>query len=266
MENQSPVQRIWELGKDEHGRLSAETFITVVILALGMSAPIVAAFNFVDTLAQVGTTVGQVDEILKAEEQLHAETPVSFNGYDIDVKDVSFGYHEGEEILHDISVTLPDKTTTAIIGPSGSGKTTFCNLIARFWDVDSGSVKIDGQDVREYTLESLMDQISVVFQNVYLFAENRAPRGSDTCDRLRRNSPARHARRAYLPARHLRRFRRREEVSRRLEAVSTGTIRQEQQGDAEKSGVSRYFILYLPRCCSIIPYTAAAAAGRRAAI
>ena len=53
----------------------------MIILALGMSAPIVAAFNFVDTLAQVGTTVGQVDEILKAEEQLHAETPVSFNGY-----------------------------------------------------------------------------------------------------------------------------------------------------------------------------------------
>ena len=68
-------------------------------------------------------------------------------------------------------MTLPDKTTTAIIGPSGSGKTTFCNLIARFWDVNSGSVKIGGSDVRDYTLESLMDQISVVFQNVYLFAD-----------------------------------------------------------------------------------------------
>ena len=73
--------------------------------------------------------------------------------------------------MRDISVTLLDKTTTAVIGPSGSGKTTFCNLIARFWDTDSGSVKIGGYDVKDYTLESLMEQISVVFQNVYLFSD-----------------------------------------------------------------------------------------------
>ena len=154
-----------------HGSLSAETFLTVIILALGMAAPIVAAFNFVDTLAQVGTTVGQVDEILCAEEQEHGSTPVTFAGHDIVLQNVSFGYHADKEILHDISVTLPDKTTTAIVGPSGSGKTTLCNLIARFWDVDSGSVKIGGVDVRDYTPESLMDQISMVFQNVYLFAD-----------------------------------------------------------------------------------------------
>ena len=83
---------------------------------------------------------------------------------------VSFSY-EKRPILQDVSVILPDRTTTAIVGPSGSGKTTFCNLIARFWDVDSGSVSIGGSDVRDYTLESLMNQISVVFQNVYLFAD-----------------------------------------------------------------------------------------------
>ena len=83
---------------------------------------------------------------------------------------VSFSY-ERKPILRDISVTLPDRTTTAVIGPSGSGKTTFCSLIARFWDTDSGSVSIGGHNVREYTLESLMDQISVVFQDVYLFAD-----------------------------------------------------------------------------------------------
>ena len=90
--------------------------------------------------------------------------------HDIVFDHVSFSY-EKKQILHDLSVTLPDKTTTAIVGPSGSGKTTFCNLIARFWDVDSGSVRLGGADVREYTLESLMDQISMVFQNVYLFAD-----------------------------------------------------------------------------------------------
>lgn len=83
---------------------------------------------------------------------------------------VRFSY-ENKEILHGIDAVIQDKTTTAVIGPSGSGKTTLCNLIARFWDVDSGLVRIGGHDVREYTLESLMDQISMVFQNVYLFAD-----------------------------------------------------------------------------------------------
>ena len=90
--------------------------------------------------------------------------------HDIVFDHVDFSY-ENKQILHDISVTLPDKTTTAIVGPSGSGKSTLCSLIARFWDVDSGSVKIGGVDVKDYTLESLMDQISMVFQNVYLFAD-----------------------------------------------------------------------------------------------
>ena len=147
-----------------HGTLTVETFVTVIILSLGISAPIVAAFNFVDTLARV-------DEILKAEEQVHGNTPVTFAGHDIEVKNVSFGYHADKEILHGVSLSIPQNNMTALVGPSGSGKTTFCNLVARFWDVDSGSVKIGGTDVRDYTLESLMDQISMVFQNVYLFAD-----------------------------------------------------------------------------------------------
>lgn len=145
-----------------HGTLTVETFVTVIILSLGISAPIVAAFNFVDTLAQV-------DEILKAEEQVHGNTPVTFASHDIEVKNVSFGYHADKEILHGVSLSIPQNSMTALVGPSGSGKSTFCNLVARFWDVDSGSVKIGGTDVRDYTLESLMDQISMVFQNVYLF-------------------------------------------------------------------------------------------------
>ena len=90
--------------------------------------------------------------------------------HDIVFDHVSFAY-EKKPILRDISVTLPDRSTTAIVGPSDSGKTTLCNLVARFWDADSGSVRIGGHNVRDYTLESLMDQISMVFQNVYLFAD-----------------------------------------------------------------------------------------------
>lgn len=92
------------------------------------------------------------------------------DSHEIVFENVHFSY-ENKEILHGINIKLPDKSTTAVIGPSGSGKTTMCNLIARFWDVDSGQIQIGGKDVREYTLESLMDQISMVFQNVYLFAD-----------------------------------------------------------------------------------------------
>lgn len=88
--------------------------------------------------------------------------------HDIEFRNVSFSY-ENRPILDHVSITLPDKTTTAIVGPSGSGKTTVCNLVARFWDVDNGSISVGGYDVREYKLSSLMKQISIVFQDVYLF-------------------------------------------------------------------------------------------------
>lgn len=95
---------------------------------------------------------------------------LSVKKHDIVFAGVRFSY-ESREVLQGINLRIPEGTATAVIGPSGSGKTTLCNLIARFWDVDSGSVSIGGRDVREYTLESLMDQISMVFQSVYLFAD-----------------------------------------------------------------------------------------------
>lgn len=93
---------------------------------------------------------------------------VSIASYNIDFTDVSFGYGE-IEVLHNLSFQIPQNTTTAIVGPSGSGKSTICNLITRFYDVNSGSVKIGGHDVREFTCDSLLKNISMVFQNVYLF-------------------------------------------------------------------------------------------------
>ena len=92
------------------------------------------------------------------------------DNHDIEFKNVSFSY-EKRQVLSDISFRIPDKTTTAIVGTSGSGKTTICNLIARFWDTDSGEVLMGGRNIKEYTLEALMSQISMVFQNVYLFAD-----------------------------------------------------------------------------------------------
>ena len=93
---------------------------------------------------------------------------IPLTGHDIEFCHVDFGY-DTRMVLHDVSFRIPEKTMTAIVGPSGSGKSTICNLIARFYDVQSGSIVVGGHDVRELTCDSLLQNISMVFQNVYLF-------------------------------------------------------------------------------------------------
>ena len=121
-----------------------------------------------DNLQMLGTSMEKAEEIDR--------TPVmDINGVDltpedasVEFKDVSFSYG-GRPILEHVDFTVPSGSTTAVVGPSGGGKTTLCNLIARFWDVPEGEVFVGGHSVREYKLDSLMKNISMVFQNVYLF-------------------------------------------------------------------------------------------------
>ena len=109
----------------------------------------------------------EVEDMPQLEEKGNVTNPKS---HDIEFNHVAFSYDE-RPILRDVSFKVKDNTTTAIVGPSGSGKTTMCSLISRFWDVDKGSITIGGKDVKDYTLEGLMDQISIVFQRVYLFGD-----------------------------------------------------------------------------------------------
>lgn len=92
---------------------------------------------------------------------------------DLSLEHVDFSY-EAKQILSDVTMTVPAKSTVAIVGPSGSGKTTLCNLMGRFWDVQKGSVKLGGVDVREYSFDSLMENFSYVFQKTYLFSDTIA--------------------------------------------------------------------------------------------
>lgn len=109
----------------------------------------------------------QMDDVPLMDEKGQIIKP---DNHEIIFEHVNFSY-EKRQILKDMNLQIKDKTTTAIIGPSGSGKSTICNLISRFWDADSGKIKIGGINVKSYTLESLMEQISMVFQNVYLFQD-----------------------------------------------------------------------------------------------
>ena len=175
------------------GSLELSTFLSIVIFSLGLIGPIIAAFTFTDDLAVLGTNVEEISQLLNAGnmasllQMLAAsmdtansidDTPVmDEKGADITPKSseivfnkVDFSYAD-RKILDQVSFTIPEKTTTVIVGPSGAGKTTMCNLIARFWDVNAGKITIGGTDVRDFKLDSLMKNISMVFQSVYLFAD-----------------------------------------------------------------------------------------------
>lgn len=160
----------WILYRD--GSLSVETFITTIILSLGIAGPLIAAMNFVDTLAQVSTTVSSVEELLMAEEQQHGNTEVKISSTDIELSHVSFGYHEEKTILNDVSLSIPAGSMTALVGPSGSGKSTIAKLIAGFWDVKDGKVAIGGVDENKIPLHQLYDKVAFVSQDNYLFDES----------------------------------------------------------------------------------------------
>lgn len=119
-------------------------------------------------LGVIDTAMDQLDA-LKEEHYIDKDgREIQLDHYDISFRNVDFGYDE-RKVLKGVTFTIPEKTSTAIVGPSGSGKTTICNLIARFYDVENGSIEVGGHDVREFTCDSLLENISMVFQNVYLF-------------------------------------------------------------------------------------------------
>lgn len=95
---------------------------------------------------------------------------IDLENHNIELRNVYFSY-EHREVIHDMNIKIPQNTTTAIVGPSGSGKTTICSLITRFWDVDRGEVIVGGHNVKDFTCESLLNNFSTVFQNVYLFED-----------------------------------------------------------------------------------------------
>ena len=153
-----------------NGSLSLTYALMMIIMSFMVFANIGGAGTAMATLRLMTSSMEKADKpetIKKMDENGVAYTS---GNHDIEFKNVSFSY-ENKEVLHNINLKIPEKTTTAIVGASGSGKTTICNLLARFWDADSGEVLMGGKNIKEYTLEALMGQISMVFQNVYLFAD-----------------------------------------------------------------------------------------------
>ena len=120
---------------------------------------------------KINTALDRLKEVTNIPQMDTSIDRLEISHYDIALDHISFGYGK-RQVIHGISLNIPEHTTCAIVGPSGSGKTTLCNLIARFWDVQEGVVRIGGKDVKNYTADSILEHISMVFQNVYLFHDS----------------------------------------------------------------------------------------------
>lgn len=152
-----------------NGNLAVNEFVMIMILSLGIVEPLLAASAFIDDLARVGTTVDTLESILKSPEQKHGTQTVDLLSTEIEINHVSFSYHKGEEILHDISLNIQPHTMCAFVGPSGSGKSTITKLIAGFWDIEQGSICLGGHELKDIPLVQLNDQFAYVSQDNYLF-------------------------------------------------------------------------------------------------
>lgn len=138
-------------------------------------------FGPIEVIGEITSMLRLLDAVLDRVTRIKEAPVIDENGrnialqrFDIVFDHVCFAYADGAHILEDVSFTVPARSMTAIVGPSGSGKTTITRLIARFWDVDQGSVRVGDHDVREFSCDSLLANISMVFQNVYLFHDSIA--------------------------------------------------------------------------------------------
>lgn len=152
------------------GTMELSICLLMTVASFMLFGQLQSAGNTSALLRLLDVSIDKVKEINKTPVMDEHGKQTRPENYNIVFDDVSFSYGE-HKILDHVSLSIPEKTTTAIVGPSGAGKSTLCNLIARFWDVDGGKITIGGVDVRDYTLDSLLTNISEVFQKVYLFAD-----------------------------------------------------------------------------------------------
>ncbi len=153
-----------------NGTMSSIYAIGMTITAFILYTSLETAGNYSSLLHTVNVCVDKANAILELDTMDIDGKDMEIDNHDIKLENVSFSYDK-RKIIDDISLFIPEKSTTAIVGPSGGGKSTLCNLIARFWDVDSGSVTLGGINVKDYSMNSLMSNFAFVFQNVYLFAD-----------------------------------------------------------------------------------------------
>lgn len=156
----------------ENGTLTISDFVMCIILSLGIVGPLITVGSYTDDLGKIGVIVDEVVGILEQPELKRPKRSAAVpKDNSITLTDVRFGYHE-KEILHGVNMKLEAGTVNAIVGPSGSGKSTIAKLIASLWDVNIGSIKIGGADIKQMSLTDFNRKIAYVAQDNYLFNES----------------------------------------------------------------------------------------------
>ena len=156
-----------------NGTMELLNAVVMVIAAFILFGALDSAGSYSALLRNVDLNVSKAQSVLDMPTMDIDGRDITPTNYNIDVENVEFSYDK-RKIIDGVSVHIPQKTTTAIVGPSGGGKTTLCHLIARFWDVDKGCVRLGGMNVKDYSMDSLMKNFSFVFQSVYLFQDTIA--------------------------------------------------------------------------------------------
>lgn len=151
-----------------NGNMDLPTMLMLDMFSFMIFGSVEAMNNAAHVLEVIDATLDKLEHIEHAKVIDKGGKDITLKNTDIEFQNVTFSYDK-TPVIHNISFSIPQGSTTAIVGPSGSGKTTICNLIARFYDVDNGKVMIGGEDIRQMTCDSLLRNISMVFQKVYLF-------------------------------------------------------------------------------------------------
>ena len=157
------------------GEMASDYMVGMVLFLFDLFISIESYYGQITRLTVTAASLDRIEEVFEAEE-LHDFADIALSkdagGNDslVEYSDVSFGY-TGKNVLNHVSFTMKKGEMTALVGPSGGGKSTIASLLARFWDIKEGTIKVDGKDIKNVSLGSLMDKISMVFQRVYLFKD-----------------------------------------------------------------------------------------------
>ena len=142
-----------------------------LIFSVSITAPFMKLLYVSQKGRQIADGIARMDKVLETPPLPETDQPQTASGYDIAFENVNFSYDENEA-LHQVSFVARQNEITALVGPSGSGKSTIAHLLPRFYDVDSGAIRIGGTDIRDMKNEYLMDIVSFVFQDVFLFQQS----------------------------------------------------------------------------------------------
>lgn len=154
-----------------NGKITAAEAALCVMLSMSMVASLAKLEVFSESIREMQFTIENLQEFLTMPELPEPSEKAVLRGGDVELHDVRFSYtgDKAQEVLHGIDLTLPQGSFTALVGPSGGGKSTVAKLIARFWDVTSGEIRIGGVNVRDMPLSQLADTVSFVTQDNFLF-------------------------------------------------------------------------------------------------